>query len=87
MIPSCTLPRSSFRSIQPPLVVVLPASAAAAAATGRDGVECLLMRTLSVPLIDRASGALSSVLHVSDLRETGTCDSEELSACQSTDSW
>lgn len=45
------------------------------------------MRTLSVPLIDRASGALSSVLHVSDLGETGTCDSEELSACQSTDSW
>lgn len=35
-------------------------------------------RTLSVPLVDRVSSALSSVLHVSDLGEAGACDAEEL---------
>jgi hypothetical protein len=36
------------------------------------------LRTLSVPLVDGMSGALSTVLNVSDLGETGAGDTEEL---------
>jgi hypothetical protein len=36
------------------------------------------MRTLSVPLVDGVSGTLATVLNVSDFRETGAGDTEEL---------
>jgi hypothetical protein len=36
------------------------------------------LRTLSVPLVDGVSGALATVLNVSDLGQTGTGDTEEL---------
>jgi hypothetical protein len=36
------------------------------------------MRTLSVPLVDGVSGTLATVLDVSNLRETGAGDTEEL---------
>ena len=35
-------------------------------------------RTLSVPLVHRVPGPLAAVLHVPDLRETGTRNAEEL---------
>jgi hypothetical protein len=36
------------------------------------------LRTLSVPLVDGVSGALATVLNVSDLGQTGAGDTEEL---------
>lgn len=45
------------------------------------------LRTLFVPLVDRMSSTLSTVLHVSNLGETGASDSEELCIGQSVDSF